>query len=394
MFSPRHLHTLKKTINYPLLACFFACSTSIFVTSFAATASTPYQLQVNYLNEAQEGLYEVQFNNQHQVVMTAVIDRLQADKDIGYVYGFDSESLARKWRIDMPHQSFSLAQDKKNGILFVGHGKNKSLNISRVNIATGQLEKTGSRLQVESSFEGNEGLRHMVFVPTQNILFVGYSSTNSATSEKVSSQRLLIVDPENLALIGEVPNAYPTTGYALSYDEKTDRIYTAGSFINEIDPSTRKVIRSIPLDTLNPPPQNILALSIDSQGGRIFAANNVFRSTGENDGVYVLDLQTGKQIDFIRSGQGSISVAFNPTLNEAYVANFRAGNISVINGADYSVSRQFSIGPLPNEMIMDTEKNRLYVGLKEVYSTRSSTGDFVEGAKERILKIQLPLTKN
>lgn len=358
------------------------------VTSYATSS---YSLHVNYLEQPEEGLYEIQVNAPHKVVMTAVIDRVEGEKDIGYVYGFDSETLEQKWREPMPHQAFSLAQDPQKNKLFVGHGKNKSLNISRIDIATGKLEKTGKRLQVQdANFEGNEGLRHMVFVPEANVLFVGYSSTSSAATGKKNSQRLMVVDPETLKVIDEVAGAYPSTGYALSYDPTQKKLYTAGTFINEIDPFKREVIRNFALDQLDPAPQNILALSVDAKNKRIFAAQNVFRSEGENDGVYVLDLETGKQVDFVRSGRGSISVAYNSVLDEAYVANFRAGNISVIDGKTHEIAQHFNIGPLPNEMMLDMENQQLYVGLKEVYSPRSSTGDFVAGAKERLLKITLP----
>lgn len=356
-----------------------------------ATETDAYSLHVNYLAQPQEGLYEIQVNDLHKVVMTAVIDRVDGEGDIGYVYGFDSETLAQKWREKMPHQAFSLAQDPKKNKLFVGHGKNKALTISRLDVASGKLEKTGARLQVQdSSFEGNEGLRHMVFVPEVNLLFVGYSSTSSEATGKKNSQRLMVVDPETLEVIDEVIDAYPSMGYALSYDPTQQLLYTAGTFINEIDPVKRKVIRRLSVEQLNPPAQNILALSIDAKNKRIFAAQNIFRSEGEDDGVYLIDLETAKQIDFVRSGQGSISVAYNLSLDEAYVTNFKAGNIAVINGKTHEVTRRFTIGPLPNEMMLDTKNQQLYVGLKQVYSPRSSTGDFVAGAKERILKIALP----
>ncbi|MDY0206482.1 MAG: hypothetical protein RBR82_07630 [Pseudomonas sp.] len=380
-------HMQKKGIVF-LIGSAMGVAAMIPAATYAAEA---YALHANYLETTEEGLYEIQVNTSHNVVMTAVIDRLNGENDIGYVYGFDRETLEQKWREVMPHQAFSLAQDLKKNKLFVSHGKNKSLNISRIDIATGKLEKTGERLKVQDpSFEGNEGLRHMVFVPEANALFVGYSSTSSEATGKKNSQRLVVVDPDTLQVIDEVVGAYPSTGYALSYDAKQKMLYTAGSFINEIDPLKRKVVRSLALDKLDPAPQNILALSVDAENKRIFAAHNVFRSEGENDGVYILDLETGNQIDFVRSGRGSISVAYNPALNEAYVANFRAGNLSVIDGETYEVTRSFNVGPLPNEMMLDTQNQNLYVGLKEVYSSRSSTGDFIAGAKERILKVALP----
>src|SRR5690606_25600939 len=142
--------------------------------------------------------------------------------------------------------------------------------------------------------------------------------------------KLLVVDPETLAVKGEVENAYPDRGYALYYNEETKKLYTAGKFIAEIDPKSRKVVRTLDVSKLSPGVENILALTVDNQHQRIFAAHNIFRSEGENDGVYVLDLKTGEQLGFVRSGRGSISVAYDAQRNDVYVANFRGGNISVI----------------------------------------------------------------
>jgi len=323
-----------------------------------------------------------------------VIDRVKAKEDIGYVYAFDSETMQPRWRVRMPHQSFSLAQDRENSKLFIGHAKNNALRISRLDIATGELEYTGERLKVQpDNFEGNQGIRHMAFVPETNELFVVYSSTSSKETGSVNAQKLLVVDPDTLAVKGEVENAYPERGYALFYDEIGKKLYTAGKFIAEIDPVTHKVVRTFDMSKLSPKVENILALTVDHPNQRIFAAHNIFRSEGENDGVYVLDFKTGEQLAFVRSGHGSISVAYDPERNNAYVANFRSGNISVIDGDSYEVTKTFNIGPLPNEMAFDPERSRLYVGLKDVYSTRSSTGDFVAGSKERLLKIDLPAVK-
>lgn len=365
-----------------------------FSPSFATTPPPKddhYTMQVNYLDHANEGLYEIQVNNKYNVVMTAVIDRVESDKDLGYVYAFDTETLAPRWRTQVPHQAFSLAQDRTNDKLFVGLAKNNALRLSRINIATGEVEKTGPRLQVQpENFKGNQGIRHQVYVPLTNELFVVYSSTSSKETGGVNSQKLLVVDPERLEVKSEVIGAFPDTGYALHFDENTNKLYTAGRFINEIDPISKKVTNQLQLDKAMPAVGNILALAVDSKNNRIFAAQNIFRSEGESDGVYVLDLKNGAQQNFIRTGRGSISIGYDPKRNDVYVTNFREGSISVINAEDHKIKKTFRIGPLPNEIALDIEKDRLYVGLKEVYSSRSSTGDFVAGAKERLLKIQLP----
>lgn len=373
-----------------VMAC--AMTTHAHATPPATVPVADYTLQVGYLDHAAEGLYEIQYNTPGNLVMTAVIDRAQADQDLGYVYAFDADTLEKRWRLAMQHQAFALAQDRTHNKLFVSHGKNRALSISRVDIATGTLEQTSARLPIQpEDFKGNESLRHMVYVPQVNRLFVSYSATGESSTESGRYHKLLVIDPDTLELVGQVEGAYPRTGYALTYDDTEQRIYTGGSgYINVIDPATLQVVRSLDMSQAEPQAANLLSLGIDHAHKRIFAAQNIFRSEGEQDGLYVFDLETGKQLAFVRSGRGSINVAYNPERDEAYVANFREGTIRVISGKDYSVVRTFDIGPLPNELAYDAAQRRLYVGLKEVYSPRSSTGDFVEGAKERLLKITLP----
>ncbi|MCC2595020.1 hypothetical protein LKR43_01565 [Pusillimonas sp. MFBS29] len=350
-----------------------------------------YALRVNYLDDAQEGLYEVQYNHDHDLVMTAVINRVRAKDDLGAVYAFDADTLEKRWRLPVPQQAFALAQDRAHDKLFVTHGKNNAIRISRIDIATGKLEATSERLTRQpSTFKGFESLRHMVFVPATNELFVGYSATRQSGEEGERDYKLLVVNADSLTLQGEVEGAFPGTGYGLIYDEEKNLIYTSGTYVNVIDPATRSISRSLKLEGADPKPGNILSLAVDNTHGRIFAAQNIFRSEGDDDGVYVFDLESGKQLGFVQTGIGSISVTYNPELNEAYVSNFRVGTISVIDGQSYEVKRTFNVGGLPNEMALDVAERRLYVGLKDVYSARSSTGDFLAGSKERLLKIDLP----
>lgn len=350
-----------------------------------------YALQVTYLDDAKEGLYEVQYNHAHDLVLTAVIDRVQAKKDLGYVYAFDVNSLEQRWRLPVPHQAFALAQDRNHGKLFVTHGKNNAIRISRIDIATGKLEATSDRLALQAAdFKGFESLRHMVFVPGVNALFISYSASGQSPEEGERDHRLLVVDADTLKLQGEVEGAFPSTGYGLHYDDTTNLIYTAGTYVNVIDPASRRVVRSLALEGADPKPGNLLSLDVDDAHRRIFAAQNIFRSEGGDDGVYVFDLDSGKQKAFVRTGRGSIAITYNAELDEAYVSNFRDGTISIIDGQTYAVKRTFTVGGLPNEMALDLVKRRLYVGLKDVYSARSSTGDFLAGSKERLLKIDLP----
>ena len=110
---------------------------------------------------------------------------------------------------------------------------------------------------------------------------------------------------------------------------------------------------------------------------------------GENDGLYVFDLQSGKQLGYVHTGAGTNAVKYNPKYNEIYVTNFTSGTISVIDAQNYAVKKQFSVPVYPNQMVLSPDFNTLYIGIKEGFNRDWDPDVFVEGAKERILSIDL-----
>ncbi|VUS50164.1 hypothetical protein SB6419_03231 [Klebsiella spallanzanii] len=353
-----------------------------------------FNLRTNYLQHAEEGIYELAYDSKHNHVFAAVMDRIHREDNKGYLYSFSSDSLAIEKKYDMPYRAFSLAINPEADRVYVGHTQAASLRISMVDTVSGKLIKTSDRLSFNYPNVVNdkaEHLRHMVYSPAANALFISYSNMLKNPDGPQSVQKLLVLDGTTLKSLGEIKDAYKTTAYGLAFDDKTQRIYIGGKeYVNEIDAVSRQVLRTIPLTNATPQISSVQSLAVDSVTNRIFIA--VFGhhdKAGKNDGLYVFDLKTGEQLAYVHTGTGTNAVKFNPKYNEIYVTNFTGGTVTVVDAKTYTIKKQFKTPVFPNQMTLSSDLDTLYVGLKEGFNKQWNPDEFVEGAKERILSISL-----
>ncbi|MFI2992469.1 TieB [Klebsiella aerogenes] len=351
-----------------------------------------FAMKTNYLKEANEGVYELAFDNGDNLLFAAATDRVNRAANKGYLYAFNPATLQVIQRYDMPWRAFSLAMNQPAHVLYVGHTQAASLRISQFDAASGKITRTSPRLSFPTDGAADarfEHLRHMVYSRAANLLFVSYSHMLKTQDGMRPLHKLLMLDGTTLQLKGEVKGAYRGTAYGLTLDEKTQKIYVGGrDYINEIDARTQLVVRTIPLNA--PQLASAQNLIVDSDSGRIFvvAFDHDDRS-GPHDGLYIFDLKDGKSLGYVRTGVGANAVRFNPKYNELYVSNFTSGTISVVDGKTWRVTHEFRAPVYPNQMVLSPDMDTLYVGIKEGFNREWDPEVFVEGAKERILRIDL-----
>ncbi|EKZ5282850.1 TieB [Klebsiella aerogenes] len=351
-----------------------------------------FAMKTNYLKEANEGVYELAFDNGDNLLFAAATDRVNRAANKGYLYAFNPATLQVIQRYDMPWRAFSLAMNQPAHVLYVGHTQAASLRISQFDAASGKITRTSPRLSFPTDGAADarfEHLRHMVYSRSANLLFVSYSHMLKTQDGMRPLHKLLMLDGTTLQLKGEVKGAYRGTAYGLTLDEKTQKIYVGGrDYINEIDARTQLVVRTIPLNA--PQLASAQNLIVDSDSGRIFvvAFDHDDRS-GPHDGLYIFDLKDGKSLGYVRTGVGANAVRFNPKYNELYVSNFTSGTISVVDGKTWRVTHEFRAPVYPNQMVLSPDMDTLYVGIKEGFNREWDPEVFVEGAKERILRIDL-----
>ncbi|HBT3042939.1 TPA: YncE family protein [Klebsiella aerogenes] len=351
-----------------------------------------FAMKTNYLQEANEGVYELAFDNGDNLLFAAATDRVNRSANKGYLYAFNPATLQVIQRYDMPWRAFSLAMNQPAHVLYVGHTQAASLRISQFDAASGKITLTSPRLSFPTDGAADarfEHLRHMVYSRAANLLFVSYSHMLKTKDGMRPLHKLLMLDGTTLQLKGEVKDAYRGTAYGLTLDEKTQKIYVGGrDYVNEIDARTQQVVRTIPLNA--PQLASAQNLIVDSDSGRIFvvAFDHDDRS-GPHDGLYIFDLKDGKSLGYVRTGIGANAVRFNPKYNELYVSNFTSGTISVVDGKTWRVTHEFRAPVYPNQMVLSPDMDTLYVGIKEGFNREWDPEVFVEGAKERILRIDL-----
>lgn len=353
-----------------------------------------FAMKTNYLQTPEEGIYEMVYDGKNNRVFAAAMDRVNREANQGYLYAFSPSTLAVENRQAMPYRAFSLAINPSAGQLYVGHTQSASLRISLVDAASNKVLKTSEKLTFgQSNMEDArfEHLRHMVYSAAANTLFVSYSNMLKGPEGRKPVHKLLMLDGTTLKLLGEVKDAYNGTAYGLSIDEKTQKVYVGGKdYVNEIDAKSKKVLRTIPLQNVKPQITSVQNLTIDSASNRIFAVvfDHEDRS-GTHDGLYIFDLRDGKQLGYVHTGAGTNAVKYNPKYNELYVTNFTSGTLSVVDAKDYQLTKTFNVPVYPNQMVLSPDFDTLYVGIKEGFNRQWDPDVFVEGAKERILRISL-----
>ena len=353
-----------------------------------------FALSTNYLQQADEGIYELAYDNSSHYLFAAATDRMNRAANKGFLYAFNPETLAVERRLEMPYRAFSLAINPGQHHLYVGHTQSASLRISLLDSNTGKLLKSSDKLSFNLANAADarfEHLRHMVYSPAANILFVSYSNMLKSGEGMQPLHKLLMLDGTTLALKGEVKDAYSGTAYGLTLDDKTQKIYVGGKdYINEIDAKTQTLKRTIPLKNAKPQISSVQNLAVDSASQRAFVVvfNHEDRS-GPDDGLYIFDLRDGKQLGYVHTGAGSNAVKYNPKYNELYVTNFTSGTISVVDATSYKVTREFAVPVYPNQMALSEDLDTLYIGIKEGFNRDWDPDVFVKGAKERVLRIDL-----
>lgn len=353
-----------------------------------------FALSTRYLQDASEGIYELAYDAADDRVFAAATDRVDRAANRGFLYAFNPAPLREAARYNMPWRAFSLAMNQPQRRLYVGHTQAATLRISLVDAASGRVIKSSEKLSFNDPASADsrfEHLRHMVYSHSAGTLFVSYSNMLKSDAGMKQVHKLLMLDGETLALKGEVANAYRETAYGLTMDDKTGKIYVGGrDYVNEIDARTRSLARTIVLKGAAPAITSVQNLAVDSDSGRIFAV--VFDHEdrrGVNDGLYIFDLHSGRQLGYVHTGAGANAVKYNPKHDELYVTNFTSGTVSVVDAKRYAVTRQFATPVYPNQMALSPDGDSLYVGVKEGFNRDWDPDVFVEGAKERILRINL-----
>ena len=99
-------------------------------------------------------------------------------------------------------------------------------------------------------------------------------------------------------------------------------------------------------------------MEIDTKNNILFAINQ------KSGGVTLINLQDGKILSSVKTGNGALSAALNPISGDLYVANRGDGTVSVINGKSHFVTAHLATGTYPQTVVVDPKTGHVYVSNK------------------------------
>jgi DNA-binding beta-propeller fold protein YncE len=99
------------------------------------------------------------------------------------------------------------------------------------------------------------------------------------------------------------------------------------------------------------------SLAVDDQGRRLFVGNQ--GRTGA--AVTVIDLATGRAREFLRAGSRATALAFDPEINQLYVADPDAGELLILDGATAALRGRLPLGGVPVAVAVNEENGEVAV---------------------------------
>lgn len=167
-----------------------------------------------------------------------------------------------------------------------------------------------------------------------------------------------VVDGETLTLKNTIADVgIIATGLAIDAEAKRLYVTNFDGELLTIDSEHNQVISRKKLQD-DGKEHFYLNLSLDTVNHRAFVTDS------QQPEVLVISLNDGKILHKIAVPE-SLAVLFNPQRNEIYVTHRQAGEVSVIDGKTYKVSKTFKTPEHPNSLALSAEGNILYVTVKQ-----------------------------
>lgn len=286
------------------------------------------------------GVYELVFNPANDDVYVAAVGPRGADQ--ARIIQIDGATLEIVGQVELGADAlFGLGINTQTQTVY-GTGTRSGV-VAAINLADGTV----------ASFGEGEGahLREAIVNEATNTAYVSVVGGNPRQPEGPASAIWVIDGATNtVSRVIEVEAAMLT---GIRLDAAGERIFGTAMGSNEIvvvDLASGAVAQRFAAGGERP-----TNLIVDSAGDRLFVAN---QGTGN---LTVLNATSGEMIQTVATGEGALSVAYNPAVNQIYVANRQAGTVTVVDATTYAVLANLQTGTFPQTIAIDPETNRVYV---------------------------------
>lgn len=301
--------------------------------------------KIGKISKVGAGLYEIVYSEKEKAVYVAGIGK-RGGSETAKIYKLDPQTLEVKSSIDVTAApAFGLGLNNKTQTLYTSNTRNST--VSAIDLKTGRVIAT-----ITSGREKSHTREVLVDETTNKIYVTNMSDVWVIDGATNQFSHLL----ENL---GEM-----VTGAAINKQKQL--LYVTNMRADKLtvlDLKTKAVVTSFASGGKTP--INVL---FDEKSKRIFVVNQ-----GSGD-LAVLD-EDGKVVKTIPTGEGALSVNFNPVKNLIYVANRTAGTTSVIDGKTYQLLSNLKTGTFLQTIAVDQKSGRVYVTNKAAGGRRAAPGE-------------------
>ena len=305
----------------------------------AAAASAPSI--VKSVKVEPGGLYEIVFNPADSNILIAAVGPR----------GETRGAVARLSADLTPGQSIDVSANPLYGLGFNSRTQmlygtaTRSGSIGVVDVRTGRLVAT-----IKDGDDDSAHVREVIVDEGRNKAYV--TVVGGEANDASRPNQIWVVDGATNTIERKIDAPVGgLTGAAL--DTRNNRLFVTGMSSNTvgvIDLATGQSVGTWP--TGSDKPTNLV---LDARANRLFIAS---QGTGD---LTVMNAADGAVIKKVATGEGALSVAYNPGVDQVYVANRQAGTVTVVNGADYAVLANLQTGTFPQTIAIDPATNAVYV---------------------------------
>ena len=195
--------------------------------------------------------------------------------------------------------------------------------------------------------QGSVGIRPMIDLNSYYLLLLNRDASISVVDPVVSMTG-------NTSLLASVVLKRPGADWVRSRDGR--RLYVSLPRAGEVavvDAEVFKLVSSVPAGA------EPFRLALQPDGRYLWVANDAREAA--RSGVTVIDTETGKDVAFVATGRGHHELAFSPDGRLVLVTNREEGTVSAIDVATLRKVKDIPTGPLPISVAASSLSGSVYV---------------------------------
>ena len=375
MRKPLYSLTLAALTAASLAACTTSAVTGPTVTPApVAAAAAPSATPQVHREALAQGLYELAYSPRQDALFVASAGGRGEGAAPARILRLDPATLAVRSETPLERKGFGLVLDDAADRLYIGNTVDGSITV--MDTASGKVLGTVQLVQ-KVTMTGPDGketqryphsFREMVLDTKQGRLFApGLGNDDSS---------LYVVDTKTLKVEKVLPGfGFVATGITL--DAAAGKVYVSNfqGQLYTVDTQTLTVQRKAEVEG-----DQLVNLFYDGKAGRILAADQGlpqidgmrgkargltdYRRRGDGNQIVVINPADGQTVAKVPTGLGALSLLVDDQRGRLFVANRRAGTVTIHDSSDHRLLHTVALASHPNSLSLDPKTGAVYVSIK------------------------------